>query len=298
MANKAFFGLSGLRISGPGFGRVDWIDADWKYPVYQLMYLFGGLGNTFLGKLGDRIGLELVTAGVLGLIVTGSWSWLKRAGTFEAAFVLTAAAMIIYPKIGSKSLYHVARYWIPLLPFFIVIAGLGIQRIAEILASSWYRKAVTGGAIVITLVVLASGILGWADTLSTQNTERIARRYDTAITVAGYVKDNLPEETVILGTDWGVTPMLTRRRSYGYLRSPCHKPTLERIRDKAPSHLVVLAHSVTTPMALDMADQYPQAFQPVFSMGDREQRSFGAVYIIDRKQVLSIISSIKCQSRK
>ena len=298
MANKAFFGLSGLRISGPGFGRVDWIDADWKYPVYQLMYLFGGLGNTFLGKLGDHIGLELVTAGVLGLIVTGGWSWLKRAGTFEAAFVLTAAAMIIYQKIGSKSLYHVVRYWIPLLPFFIVIAGLGIRQVGELLSITGYRRMALAGAGTLALILLFAGGIGWADRLSSANNEKIAGNFDTSMTVAEYVRNQVPTERAILATDWGVAPLLTGRRTYQYQRSSCDKPTLELILDKDPAYLVILPKFRRYKMALDMAEHYLQVFREVFATGNRDKGPFGAVYAIEKEQIPSLIADLRCPWEK
>ena len=294
MANKAFFGLKGLRISGPGFGAVDWIDAAWKYPFYQIMYLFGGLGNTFLGRLGEHLGLGLVTAGVLGLIVTGGGRWLKQAGIFEVAFVLAATAMIVQQKIGSKSLYTIVRYWMPLLPFFLVIAGMGIGRIGNLLTAPWYRKGVLAGAGVLTLVLLVTGTIGWVDRLSTRSAEKIAGNFDISTTVAEYVRDHVPPEQVILATDWGVAPLLTNRRSYQYVRSSCDRPTLELIRDKNPAYLVVMPKVRRYKMALSMAEHYPQAFRKVFSAGDRNEGPFGAVYAIDIEQIPSLIAGLRC----
>ena len=295
MANAFFFGLEGLRISGPGFGEVDWIDAEWKYPVYQIMYLFGGLGDSFLGNLSNLLPLEVRTGTVLVLMTAGLWPWLKRAGMLEIVFVALILILLVEGVTDSKSMRIVDRYWIPILPFVISIAGQGLGQIRGVLAGGRLRTLTTYGSGILMALILVVGTLSWSKRLSPEASDRIARINSVASQVAEHVDQSLPPDALIMASDWGVAPFLTKRKTIQVLRSPCDQGTLELIHERKPAALVVLPGFLRSSMADELAMRYPDAFQEVFRSGNRGHRESGAVYHIEHDQVPQALALSSCE---
>lgn len=295
MAGKFFFGQEGLAVMGSDWGKVDWIDAAWKYPIYQAISLFSGLGTSFvMEELRAFFPSQIKAALALGLLLLGLWPWLKASNLMESAYVLVSLAFLVDNALGGTKMYIPARHWVPMLPFFLLIAGMGLRTLFNWAPGSVMRKAVGISISTLIALVLVSGLKNGYSLLAGDFRSKSVAHYEATQKLSDYVVANTPKDAVLLTTDWGVAPMLTRRMSHQVARSYCAKGTLRLIERHKPGFLMATPGMMRSELALGLADDYPALFKPLFSAGDHTDSSFGAVYKIDLSQLDDAIARTSC----
>lgn len=294
MANASFFGLSGLPQTGTGYGVPDWIDADWKFPVYQVMYLFGGLGESFVGEVGDKQ-LPVVAGGAIGLLLVGSIYWVRRTGVLELIFVLLNFVLLLHQFVGGESLYIVQRYWLPILPFLIVMLSMGVQRVFQGVGRFVSVERGRFALAAFAGLVVLQGSVALAHRISDEARAQIQEKYETAAVVTGYAKTVAPPDAVLMGSEWGVIPLLTGHQTVQIVRAPCPTRTFELIRRFGATHLVVVPDTLVRTFVDSIRQEYPAVFELEFSIGEEGTREFGGVYRINADAVDRAISRVHCE---
>jgi len=294
MAGGFFFGQHGLPISEADWGTVDWIDAEWKYPAYQAFILFGSLGKSFFGGLEFDLPQHVMAIVVVLLISVGLIPWLRSTNLMEGAYVLLSGAFLLYQMLGGVSLYFPTRYWIPLLPFFILIAGLGIRQLA--VALRWWpgAKVWASGSVLLVGLVVASGTCDWVEASSPQSTRLQAAKLESIAGVSAFVRENTPHDALLLATDWGVGPLMTQRASIQIARSRCTKASLELIAQRQPQYLVVMPGLLRTPLAKQLVDEHPSVFRQLFATRPYRGNSLAAVFEIDSAGLAQALKTKRC----
>ncbi|MDZ7752527.1 MAG: glycosyltransferase family 39 protein [Gammaproteobacteria bacterium] len=296
MANRFFFGLSGLSISGPGFGMADWIDAAWKIPIYQIMYLFGGIGRSFFGSLGQHIPLEAATACTLLLLLIGGGAWIRKASpheVFSLAFILIVFAFTSEKFIGNNSLYILQRYWLPILPWLAAFLIYGATTIVDTLSLKPFRKIFGGSFVLLILFSVGGGVFGLAQLASAERHSNLHARWKIIDGVVDYTKKNVPDESRLATTDWGVAPFLTQRRSYQVLRSSCIRPSLKIIEEKGLTYLVIFPGGMRGDLAREMVRTFPDLFVPMYETAHGTP-SYSGVFRIERGRLSEAIAHTIC----
>ncbi|WP_078118020.1 ArnT family glycosyltransferase [Thiosocius teredinicola] len=294
MAGEFFFGQEGLSISEADWGEADWIDAAWKYPVYQAMTLFGSLAKSFLNDVQHWFPLEVKSALALGLMTLGFWPWLRRASVMEAAYVIVSLAFLMKDSLEGTSLYFPQRYWIPMVPFAAVMAGLGLAWLYELSTKVWMKATIAVGSGIAVALMLASGVLSWSDDISRENTERWATRMASIDRTAQQIRETTAPDSILLSTDWGIMPLLTNRQSFQVSRSKCSGPTLSLIAERHPDYLVEMPGLLRTRIVERLVDDYPELFELQFEAGTRESRDRAALYRINHDQLPAALDNIDC----
>ena len=291
MANRFFFGLEGLAISGPGFGTAYWVDAAWKFPAYQLIYLFGGLAESAVGDLPGNA-IVVGAAATMLLLAVGTVYWLPRAGFFAATFVLLNVALMLNKFVGGDSLYIVVRYWLPVLPFLILIGTVGFSRIATLAMPGGRKQYAHALGATAFAVVFALGAAGLVERIVGDYPRFVKAKYEAATTVGEFVRSETAGDAVVMTTDWGVGPFVTDRLSYQIARSPCMRPTLELLLAKGAGYLVITPKALRNEYALALVNRFPEAFRQVFELKDEGHDLFGAVYSIDRDRIRQTMTDV------
>lgn len=294
MAGSFFFGQHGLPISEADWGTVAWIDAEWKYLAYQAIILFGSLGKSFFGGLEFDIQQHVMALVVVLLIAAGLVPWLRSTNLMEGAYVLISGAFLLYQALGGTSLYFPTRYWIPLLPFFILFAGLGIRQLA--IALRWWpgSKVWASGMVLLVGLIVASGTFAWANASSSHSTRAQAARLESIADVSAFVRENTPHDALLLTTDWGVGPLMTQRASIQVPRSLCTKASLELMAQQQPQYLVVMPGLLRTPLAKQLVDEHPNIFRQLFATDPYNAKSFAAVFEINSAGVAEALKTKRC----
>lgn len=286
MANRFFFGLEGLSISDPGFREVDWIDAEWKYPFYQMLFLFGHLGDSFIGNLSKFVPLVASASAILLLMTAGIKRYFFRTNLFELLYVAFMLAMLLNQFIGGTRMYIIDRYWLPLLPFIIAISGYGLSSIFDLLSSLTARRNLTSYATAAgAFIIMLSGVFTLYEKITDERSSQISATFSIAQAIGDYVKENIPENAVLLGSDWGVTPFFTQRKSYMISRSPLPDFTLKLIAEKQPSYLVILPGLPRSDLAHELTAKYPEIFEPLFTLKNRSSSDEAQVYKIHQDMI-------------
>lgn len=296
MAAKFFFGQVGIAISEPGWGAVDWIDAAWKYPIYQAMTLFGSLTKTFMNDVHEWMSLEIKSVIAVGLLAAGFLPWLRRATAFEAIYVVTSLAFILKDSIGGTSLYIPERYWMPMLPFAAVIAGLGLTWLYKISASAWTKGSIIAASGIAVMFILVSGTLSWSNAVSRENTDQWATKMESVERVAQQIRETTDADSVLLSTDWGIMPLLTNRHSFQVARSKCSGTTLLLMDERRPDFLVEMPGLLRSKIVERLIDGYPELFELQFETGSRENGDHAALYRINLEQLPAALENNDCES--
>lgn len=281
MANDFFFGLGGLALYAPGFGAVDWIQADWQYPFFRLLLFVSTLGETVLGS--DIVQVLPVWLRVLLIAVlaaAGAARWFRRGTSMERAYVvLSLLFLLVWTLKGGRSLYIVPRYWLPVLPFVLLLAGLGLAALHERLGRSSARHAVVAGSGALALLTAINGAAVGAEFAAKRDYYRNAHRAIQA--TAEFVAGNVPAGALIATTDWGVMPFLLQRQSYQVLNDPSHRLSLERMQKYRTRYLVILDDlAAFPPTARAMVGRLPELFDLVFERRADDSGPSVSVYAV------------------
>ncbi len=285
MANRFFFGLEGLvqRFPGYGSGRVEWIDAEWKYGFYNALYLVQAYVEGIFGEIVTRnLSLEAVFGFFVGIVLIGSIRWFTNATRMEQIFVVLATLFFMHRSLTSHSLYVVPRYLLALSPFILVSAGFGIALITRRLTRTPMQYAM-GAVVMVTIVLILSRGVEYAS--SETSPSKLAYFENAIHTLEGlvsYVDKNVPQNVTIATTDWGILPFKLKRQSYQILNDTSHLLTLERMVKYHTQFLVILEHSsISTPAAEAMVDDLPNLFKLVYETKPQDFGPSGTVYAFD-----------------
>lgn len=286
MANRFFFGLKGLPLSVPGFGKADWIDADWKYPLYRLYYEMNALADGIFGVSVDKEPFaEIALLALIGLVVLGSIRWFKRSTSLEAIYVALLVLFFAYSTLKSQNLYIVTRYWLPLLPVILVSGALGVGLLYTNFTK--FRLNILTGALGGLLLILSvqNGVTEFMGHISPEKDAYYRNARDTIENLARFVKQKTDHDDTIATTDWGVLPLALGRQSYVVPRGDTNNYTLKSILKYKSRFIVILKGGITYPMILKIIERNPNIFNPLAEYGDGNVGPVGAVYEIDLEQV-------------
>lgn len=298
MANKFFFGLKGLviRLPGYGYGRVDWIDAEWKYGFYNALHLVQAYVKGIFGEIVTRaLSLEAVFVLFVGIVLIGSMRWFKNATRMEQIFIGLATLFVMYRSLTSHSLYVVPRYLLALSPFILVSAGLGVTLVTKLLARTPLQHAM-GAVIMVTVVlILSRGVENASAEVNPNRSAYYENANQVLENLVSYVGKNVPQNVTIATTDWGILPFKLKRESYQILNDKddkTHLLTLERMVKYRTQYLVILEpSSISAPAAQTMVDDLPSLFKPVYETKPQGPGPTGAIYAFDIEGAKSVLGA-------
>lgn len=289
MANAYFFKLSGLALYAPSLARVEWIDAEWKYGAYSLLYGVQDL----LRSLVDTVALDAVppegqVLAVALVVGFGGYWWFRAATVAERVYVIASGLFLLYTYLKSRSLYTVPRYWLPLLPFICVAGVLAAEKALAAIPTR-ARRAVSIALLALVVAVVAPRAgrdFGYAASAATE--KHWLGKSKLLDGVAQYFEDNVPSDATVATTDWGVTPMTVRRSSYQVLNDPDHRLTIKRMLDYSTDYLVILDQlAAFSPHARALVAERPDAFTQLWESCTDEGNPCASVYRIDRDALRS-----------
>lgn len=265
MSNAYFFGLKGLTLYASGLtGNIDssWIDADWKFAVYRSIFFFGGLAEFWLGSLSTEE-KTIFTLLLMPLILFGIKSWAVRASSLEFIYIGILGTFILKDLMLAKNLHVVPRYWVPLLPFVILIMAYGFQNIVKFCELIKIKKFMQG---LVTLLTISIVVISSPNLVKHIYAEV---RYDNVAAsmeeLQKFAAENIPKNSIIATMDWGVTPHVMRRQSFPVLNDPNHQETIERMLKYQTEYIVINdSFPRTSVVSKKLVEDYPEAFGLVF----------------------------------
>ncbi len=289
MASTFFFGLKGLALYAPGAASVEWIDAEWKYPLYRSLYFVNGLGESIVGNWTLRL---LPAEGVFillsSLIALGIAPWFRRATSVEIAFVVISVAFLAHSVFGGggRTIYVVSRYWLPVLPFLILMMSYGVQSICQGLAR--IRLSAVGYLIVMGLsgLLLANGVHVVREHIDAgPYFENAGKVVDS---VAAYINETTPPDARVATTDWGVMPRAVDRSCYQLLDD--ERKSLERMLQYQTTYLVILDDLARFPRtARKMVERFPEPFSLQLQVDPNGRGPAAAVYSVDLRKLKALV---------
>jgi hypothetical protein len=290
MANGLFFDQRGLSMYAPTFAKVEWIDAGWKYGIYNLAYQFRELGVVVFGRsVVDLVPTEAVVLFIGGLIAVGSPQWFKKASRFEQIYVIVSLGFLLRDSVGSGWLRVVQRYWLPLLPFVMVSAGLGLSFLYNKFKRPGFRWTLGVFIGLMVLLIVQNGINSFCYLRSKGD------YYKSGNEVMAKVKDFMDNRTdpsvPVATTDWGVMPFVLKRTCYPVLNDESHVLTLERMDKYKTGYLVILDGSgVWVEPARKMVQDLSHLFSPMFEVDAGEDLPSASVYEVDLQAVKTFLN--------
>ena len=285
MANSFFFGLKGLGGYAPGWHRVDYIDAEWKYGIYHLAKMLRGLAATFFEESVISLIPSVIVVIILVIVVlTGTWRLLKLATNMERSYVVLSAAFLAYSSLKSHNLYVVTRYCLPLAAFAVVAAGFGLRSIYNLCTDVRY-KAIVGTVIGFLVVLILTHGVSVCLRYSARSTY-----YRNAQDVMGKVKEFMDENTSratpVAAVDWGVTPFILKRTCYKILTGESYHLSLERIDKYQTEYLVIVEQLASAaPYARKMVQEMPELFSLMLEIEPEGEGPAAAVYRVNLEDV-------------
>ena len=295
MANSFFFGLKGLTLHAPGFRMVDYIDAEWKYGIYNLMLSIENLVRTFFGyRIPALIPTKVVLIVLVIIVLAGTLRLLKLATNMERAYVLISVAFLACSSLNSHNLFGVTRYWLPLAAFAIVAAGFGLRSIYNLFKDIRYRAVVSTIFGFLIVLILSNGVSNFLEFNGKSN------YYRNAHEVVGKVKQFMDEETSptipVATTDWGVLPFTLKRTCYKTLNDESHLLTLERMDKYQTGYLVIVDQlGSASPYEQKMVEDLPQLFSLMLEVQPEGEGPAAAVYSVDLEGVQKFLNSASKQ---
>jgi hypothetical protein len=295
MANSFFFGLKGLSIYAPGFSRVDWTGAKWKYPLHCLGLSIVDLGKNVFGKNIVKLFPDKVLFVLLIVIVSlGILRWFKLATDMERAYVSLCLLFALW-WVG-RGYFHYSttrQVYLPYLPFIFITVGLGVSLIHESLRKRGYQTLSAVIIVIVLTLILGHGGFAFASFASRAN----ATYYRNANVVLTKVKNYMDEKALpgvpVATTDWGVMPFTLQRTCYQVLNDDSHVLTLGRLSKYRTGYLVILDHlSVFPPYARKMVEDLPQLFTLLLEIHPDGKGPSAAVYGIDLQGVRAYLNAV------
>lgn len=282
MANSFFFGQKGLALYDGEFEKVDWIDADWKYGFYNLLFSIRDLAVQIFGRPVEYwIRVDLVPLLLAVPILLGVKRWWQNATVMERVYVLVSLAFIAWKALSSRSLYTVPRYWLPLLPFILLIGIHGLGVIYRTTSNLAIGPLVSAILVSLGLLVTGHGTVAMTNKLNPWIGNYYREADQTRLALAAYIHQNAPADATVAVTDWGVLPLTLERKTVSVLNDPDRVLSLQRIVRARATHLVILeGTSAMVEPAQRMAEELPSIFLPKLLL-DPPDSEGGAVYEID-----------------
>lgn len=288
MANKLFFGLKGLSLYAPGRGRVDWIDAEWKYPFYCIGYSVQKLGASIFGdNIAYSLPVEVVFIFIVGITFAGSLRWFKLATNMERVYVILCFLFVLGWLGRSHSLYSTARQmYLPFLPFILVSAGFGFHVIYERLKKTRYHSlSVVLIGLIVTLV-LSNGLSYFFAHSNPRSSEYYRNANNTLSKVKDFMDEKADPGVSVATTDWGVMPFTLKRTCYMVLDDESHLLSLQRMNKYQTEYLVILDDLTTrSPYTREMVGDLPQLFELLLDVKPDGPGPAASVYDVDLESV-------------
>ena len=289
MANSRFFGLSGLALYAEGFPggtSLAGISEGGYIPIQRAALFFGGLLEFWYGGI-SLTNKKIIFPLILLILSFGVRPWLKRANYLEFFYVLFSLAYIGNSLFMKDNLHIVLRYWVPVLPFFVLIMGLGIQSILnwKILAFTKPVSQVFTVLVVITLLVISLPNL----TRHIGLEEKRGEESRALAAVKVFTDINIPINAVVATTEWGIMPSTINRRSFPVLNDPDHKETIARMLKYQTEFLITYGKfSRRDVHALNLVAKHNDVFTKVFGVNEGEPNLAIMVYKINLRKLENI----------
>lgn len=291
MVLKFFFGKHPLPLRAPGSFHVDWIDARWKYGVYNLLLSTDAFINTLLpSKLVASVPLEGRFIVFWGLVAIGARKWYPNASILERTWVVLILAFYAYWMLRSGVLYFTTRQMLfPALPFLVLFLVLGATTLLEWIRQPLARRIANAMAACVLAFVVYAGIRQSYHNLA--NIENDYRPANAELKeMRQYIAEHIPQDERLAVTDWGILPLFAKRESYPVLNDDSHKHSLTRIAKYRTAHLVILSpSSLEVGYAKAMVKDYPDIFteEANFVAGPGQEPRID-IYSIDLEQIAAL----------
>jgi 4-amino-4-deoxy-L-arabinose transferase-like glycosyltransferase len=283
MANSFFFDQEGLALYGSDFYRPEWIDARWKFGLMNLLYSVRDLAETLFGSTVTAWVRPEAIPMLLGIpLLLGLAPWWRRSSWVERTYVVISALFLVLWSLRSSSLYTVPRYWLPLLPFLLLIGLYGLGRIYELLRWRNLRPWLMAAYLSLLAVLVGQGTANALNRLEPWATHYYENSEATRLALAQVVHAHSEPGDVIAVTDWGVLPLSLDRATVSVLNDKDRVRSLDRIVDRQATHLVILeGTSAMVDAAKEMVAELPEVFHPVRVIDPDGPGAGGGVYRID-----------------
>jgi hypothetical protein len=299
MASQKFFGLNGMSLYAPGLpGNVnsDWVNADWKYKIYRPTYFFGELVDSFIGQV--SLSTKLLLTPILGLFfLTGLPKWIAKASKVEIVFIALSVGFILQDLLLQNSLYVLARYWLPILPHYLLISSLGILFLYERIKTNKFSKHAFQALSVV--LFLSFTIASLQNFTHFRKSESIYKNIGLTLEqLAEFTEKNIPSDAVVGTNDWGVLPRTINRRSVPILNDVNHARTMLRLMKYSTTYLVLLnKFDRSGKPALEMVAKFPNIFDKIYAIDSSHAYADASVYKIDQELLLAQVKSMSASSQ-
>jgi len=166
---------------------------------------------------------------VAGLLLPVGWVvWTvtvlknRRHSDSGDSSLLVPAWTVLFPLLMAfvtKRLWHNGRYLMPLIPFNLLVALVGLDWLADRMGSKWTRDAISGATkaiprliwtvgLTLSLVVSAYQAVQWADQFA-WNVDNVN---DMQVALGHWAADHTPSDTILALNDIGAIGYLSQRR--------------------------------------------------------------------------------------
>ena len=293
MFNSFFFGQAGLpHHADPGMYKVDWIDENWKYGVYNFMYLVRDFGSTTLGAGFMRlVRLDVFVVLCLALIGMGGIRWFHGATWLERIYVLVFLAFIAQKSLTASNFFTIPRYLFPMLPFLLLAAGFGISAIFDTLKRFIPPALPRVLAGVVATLVAANGISLSTNRLQPSTFDYYRGTYEVLMQMREYAQAHIPQGAHIATPEWGVVPFLLQREFHLALADPSRIKTLQVLVENKLEYLVILdGLGRNSRPAQDMVDELPQVFSTELSAKPNGHGRSGYIYRVDLTEASRVLN--------
>ncbi|GAA0856949.1 hypothetical protein [Aliiglaciecola litoralis] len=290
MANNYFFGLEGLSIYAKGLqGDVsaEHVSSVWEFVYLRTTLFMGGLFESWYGGM-SQLSRTIVTLFMLTISALGLKPWARRASKIELIYVGISLLYLAKGILAAKNLHIVYRYWVPMLPFIIIIMGLGISKLVNLsVFGKWRIVPRTAGMLLATLLLI-TGSLNLTDHIT--QSEKYEIEAQAVARLTEFAQQNLPQDAVVATVDWGILPRALQRQSYQVLNDPSFIQTVTRMAKYQTKYLVTYGKFARmNDPAKAMIAAYTELFDKQFSVFDDKPNTQIEVYKVDIDRLASEI---------
>jgi len=166
-----------------------------------------GFFHIFLGFTGQ----DYAVPGAMLLFAAGLvYVFLTRPVWRPMLFALAGGLLLIVMSVSTlnTALVHELRYVQPFLPVFVLFAVTGVYGLTRLARQERARRIALHGALVVLLVFTLAEVPGW----SVRYARAAATIRDTDVSVAQWVRGNLPPDAVVAVKDVGAVAYFSEHR--------------------------------------------------------------------------------------
>ncbi len=252
----------------PEEGRVGFFDLAQRGSRNFLLYFSLGLPKTLLPLMrspwiGVPMGIVFLLLTVTGFVKRG-----KKFSVTEYYFIFALLLMLGWPTVWTSE-----RFLLPILPFFIFYIYIGLYWLNQKIKFMYFIPAVTGIFITVNLLRIIPDVReGFADNMTYLKGDRFAgypRDWKHYFVVIHWIKDNVPEEKIIMARKPEFVYLLTKNKSFTYPLTTDHNEIVDAIR--RCDYVIVdnfFWHRQTKRFLLPVIVSEPQMFRPVIQTED------------------------------